>query len=528
MAKETKIKKNKIQTSGRIPPHSIDSEIAVLGAMLLNKEVSAKVISLFSNDAARNDITIFYDPRHQAIYNGIVDLFKKNLVPDIISLTEHLRKMGTLEDAGGTYYISEINRIVPTYAHYESHCRIVQEFYFKRCLIDAAINILNSSYDDTADALEVVDEAESEIFQIAEQRISKTYKDLSILSDETYKALLEQLSSDKNSTAVSTGYRFLDNKLNGGLQKSDLIILAARPSMGKSAFALMLAYNAARAEVPVGFFSLEMSARQLVIRLLNLDMNYAKAEQNRRTVQTIIKETTDASKNAAQEIINSAFNSLAPLPIYFDDTAAISIMELRAKCRQMKAEKKIGLIIVDYLQLIRSPKTETREREIAVISSTLKQIARELDVPVLALAQLNRVYESRVYDGKGINAQKTPILSDLRESGSIEQDADVVMFIHRPEALLKNDPDKDEKIAAHNWNNLAQVVIEKHRNGETGMVDLDCFIEYGIFHNREITFNNSNISQANNISQSNNYQKNTNNNQINKPQIQQDVEDKEF
>jgi replicative DNA helicase len=514
MSKEIKTTKVKTKSAiiGRVAPHSIDAEVAVLGAMMLNKEVSAKVISLFSNDSIRRtqetrltaNTNIFYDLRHQAIYKGIVELFNKNIVPDIVTLTEHLRSIGTLEEAGGTFYISEINRLTPTYANYQVHCRIIQEYYFKRCLIETSNNILANCYDDTTDAIEVIDKAEADVFQIAEQRITKTYKDMLILSTETSEELLKQLSN-QNINTVSTGYRDLDNKLNGGLNKSDLIILAARPSMGKSAFALALAYNTAGSGTPVGFFSLEMSARQLVIRLLNLHINRVKQIE---TVQSMIKNVNDATRNANQDVITTGLKELSVFPIYFDDTAAISIMELRAKCRQMKAEKNIGLIIVDYLQLIRSTKAETREREIAIIASTLKQIARELDVPVLALAQLNRVYESRVHDGKNINAQKTPILSDLRESGSIEQDADVVMFIHRPEALLKNDPEKEAKLAEHNWKNLAQIVVEKHRNGNTGIVNLKCFIEYSFFGKWE--YDPGNIPQSGDH-QRNNYQVPNNN-----------------
>ncbi|MCL2038914.1 MAG: replicative DNA helicase [Bacteroidetes bacterium] len=527
MAQESKLTKIKSFTDGIIPPHSIESEIAVLGAMLLSNQVTADIISQFAKDTIKKDeekkltngANVFYDPRHKVIYTGIVELFNRNIASDIISLGNQLQQNGTLDEAGGTHYLLAINNKVPTYAYYQNHSQIIQRYYFKRCLIDAATKMLENSQAETIDAFDAIDDAEAEIFRISEARLTNKYKDMNTIYEETYQDLMKQLADPQNTSAVTTNYRYLDNKLNGGLQKSDLIILASRPSMGKTAFALALTYNAAKKGIPVGFFSLEMSARQLVVRLINLDINYAKAETQMRTVQSIIKQTTDATKKAHQEFIESATKSLPTLPIYIDDTAAISIMELRAKCRRMKAEKNVGLIVVDYLQLIRSPKAETREREIAIISSTLKQIARELDVPVLALAQLNRLFESRIHGGKDIDFFKTPVLSDLRESGSIEQDADVVMFIHRPEAVLKNDPDKDTKIEAHNLKNIAQIVLEKHRNGETGKVDLNCFIDCGVFTHKDNTFNSANIQQ------NNNYQNNTNQ-QYTPPQ--NNIEDKPF
>lgn len=246
-------------------------------------------------------------------------------------------------------------------------------------------------------------------------------------------------SNDKATDSVTTGFDYLDDLLNGGFHKSDLIILAARPSMGKTAFALALTMNAAyKGKVPVGFFSLEMSAPQITLRLLSSMEGFNAQEALRFKRQNEMDKFT------------SGLGKLATYPIFFDDTPSISIMELRAKCRRMKAEHDIGFVVVDYLQLVRSVKTESREREISIISSTLKQIARELEVPVLALSQLNRAIEERTFVGKSVNAERKPILSDLRESGSIEQDADIVMFIHRPEAVLKNEPDKEQIIAEKN------------------------------------------------------------------------------
>jgi len=455
----------------RVPPHSIDTEIAVLGAMMLSRDAVSKVISLFAYDTVKaienkknkeDSSKVFYDPRHQEIYKAILELDKINVAPDIISLTEHLKKMGSLELAGGTYYISEINRLTPTYAHIESHARVVQEYYFKRCLIDISENILEKCYDETTDALEVVDESEADIFAIAEKRISRNFLSMNSLATDTYKLIEKMMSDDMSEGGVSTGYTYLDRILSGGLQKSDLCILAARPSMGKTAFALAITLNAAIKGNSVAFFSLEMNAKQLVMRMLS----------SLEAINT--KEIITHKRRNEMHKITAGMGKLATLPIYFDDSSTLSIMEMRAKCRRLKVEKDIQLIIVDYLQLIQSVKAESREREIAIISSTLKQIARELEVPVLALAQLNRGVETRT--GK----DKTPLLSDLRESGSIEQDADVVMFIHRPEYYEKD----EELIATNNWKNLAQIIVGKHRNGATGIADLTFIPDFGRFDNR--------------------------------------------
>jgi replicative DNA helicase len=443
--------KNIVRSAFRVPPNSIETEKAVLGAMMLSVEAISKVVSIFSSDSIKqiddrklkdDPSQIFYEPRHQEIYNSIVELYKENnIAPDLISLTEHLRKMGTLDAVGGTNYISEINLETPTYANAERHAKIILEHYFKRCLIDIAEGILENCYDETTDALEEIDKAEANIFAVAEKRITNTYKSMKILTAETMALVTKISSNNKTADGVTTGFKDLDNLLNGGFQKSDLIILAARPSMGKTAFALALAMNAANqkiSNVPVGFFSLEMSAIQITMRMLSTREGINAQKMIR------FKQKDDEHK------ITSGLGYLAILPIYFDDSPAISIMELRAKCRRMKAEQNVGLIIVDYLQLIRSIKSESREREISIISSTLKQIARELDIPVLALSQLNRAMEARIHSGKEINPEKTPILSDLRESGSIEQDADIVMFIHRPEALLKNETNKEDIITERN------------------------------------------------------------------------------
>lgn len=473
-----------ISSQMRKSPADIQAEISVLGAMLLKREAVSRVTSILSADDIKGELSgrgkssegaekVFYDPKHQEIYKAIVELERKNIIPDIVSLSNYLQTMGTLESIGGSYYISEIASQVATTAGVESHARIIQEKYFKRCLIDLAEEILERNYDETTDVLEEIDSTEAKIFSIAEKRIRKNYKTMNTLANETMR-LIEMMSGDIKYSGVPTGFHALDTILNGGLQRSDLIILAARPSMGKTALALSIALNAAmKFQKPVAFFSLEMNSVQLVMRMLSsiilLEMREIRSGRIKEEMQKIV----------------SGISSLSSLPLYFDDSPSLSIMEMRSKCRRLKSERNIELIVVDYLQLIQSIKAESREREISIISATLKQIARELEVPVLALAQLNRSVETRT--GK----DKIPLLSDLRESGSIEQDADVVMFIHRPEYYEKN----KETVENNNWKDLAQIYISKHRNGATGSVDLTFISQFLRFSDREFTANNSYTSQ---------------------------------
>ncbi len=486
-SKDTIVKNVANTLQGRQAPSSYDTEIAVLGAMLLSREAVSKVINILAvenlkeqnagkNKSAEDISKVFYDPRHQEIFKAIVELDKQNIVPDIVTLTDYLTKMNALESVGGTFYLSEITLNTSTAAYVESHARIIQEYYFKRCLIELAEEILDRNYDPSTDVLDEIDTTESKIFAIAEKRIRKSYKSMYSLANETMKLIESQMDTSKQS-GITTGFSSLDKMLNGGFQKSDLIILAARPSMGKTALALQLTLNAAmKGQKPVAFFSLEMNSVQLVMRMLSslTRINLKNLSAMKQSMDTIVK----------------GMSRLSPLPIYFDDAPSLSIMEMRSKCRRLKAEHNIELVVVDYLQLIQSVKAESREREISIISSTLKQIARELEIPVLALAQLNRSVETR--SGK----DKVPLLSDLRESGSIEQDADVVMFINRPEYYET----KEEVIEREGWKNLAQILIRKHRNGATGEVNLSFFKEFGSFTEREMhpLYNQENAAPPNN------------------------------
>ncbi len=421
---------------------------------MVDKGAIAKAIEILDADC-------FYSDAHQRIFETIVGLFEASVPVDIITLSQELRRKALLDQVGGTYYLTEINAQTPTSFAIEHHSRIVQEQYLKRRLISTAGRIVEDSYDPTTDALEEIDRAEQEIFEIAEKRLRKTYSDMNKLARETFGVIakLADRSNDAGISGVPTGFVKLDEML-GGFQKSDLVIIAARPSMGKTALALSIARNAAMEyDQPVAFFSIEMASVQLVMRLLS-----AETRINAHNIRT-----GRLTAEQMQKIIG-AIGRLERTKMYIDDSPSLGLMELRAKCRRLKAEHGVKLIFVDYLQLMHAPKAESREREISLISRTLKQIAKELDIPVVALAQLNRTVESR--------SDKRPMLSDLRESGSIEQDADVVMFVSRPEVyeiLQYEDGSTTE--------GTAELIIAKQRNGPTGTVRTAYIKDYARFEN---------------------------------------------
>jgi len=450
-------------SADRIPPHSNDTEMAVLGAMMLEREAASKVLQILPPDA-------FYREAHRIIYSAMLSLAEKNQPIDIITLNDELRRIGKLGDVGGSHYLSELNMRTPTAANVEYHARIVFEKALKRRLIKASMEIINNCYSETTDAFEEVDHAEQMMFEIAETRNGRSYQSMKRLAIETVE-MLESISSryadGGGVTGVPGGLVKLD-ALTGGFQKSDLLILAARPAMGKSGLAMSLARNAAiDYKKAVAFFALEMSATQLVLRLISAE---AKVDQHRL-------RTGDLKDEHWQRIV-STIHRLTEAPIYIDDTPALGIMELRARARLMKREHNIEMIIVDYLQLMHAPKAESREREISMISRGLKQLAKELDIPIIALSQLNRSVESR--------GDKRPMLSDLRESGSIEQDADVVMFIHRPEYYgITVDED------GMPTEGTAEIIIGKQRNGPTGIAKVAFVKEYARFENLAFQYDNA-------------------------------------
>jgi replicative DNA helicase len=456
---QSKVHSALMSLGNKIPPHSEESEIAVLGAMMLDKAALAKAIELLEEES-------FYNPSHSIIYGTMKEMFQKGIGVDLITLADELSKRDMLEAVGGAYYLSEIDSKTPTAANIETHARIVQEKYLKRLLISSAGQILSNSYDDTTDALEEIDKAENEIFQIAQKRFQKSYVEIKELAHQTMNVIDALFEKDKKGiTGVPSGFYELD-KLTGGFQQSDFIVIAARPSMGKTALALSIARNIAiEHQTPIAFFSIEMAGIQLVIRLLS-----AESRINGNNIRTGRLNQQDYAK-----IVNS-MGRLRDAPIIIDDSPSLTILELRAKARRLIAEHSVKIIMVDYLQLMRSPKSESREREISIISQSLKQLAKELNIPVIALAQLNRRVEDRT--------DRRPMLSDLRESGSIEQDADVVIFIHRPEqygskGFTKNDEDAEGK---------AEIILSKQRNGPTGSIKLAYLKDYARFENLAFGF----------------------------------------
>ncbi len=439
---------------GKMPPHSLEAEMAVLGSMMLDTAAVAKAIEIIQSD-------YFYRDSHKRIYEAMLGLFERRVEIDLLTLSEELRRRGLLEQVGGSFYLTELNMSSPTASNIEHHCRIVQERWLKRSLISTAGEILSRCYDDTTDALEEIDKAEAQIFDIAEKRLRRGFLTMNDLAHKTFAFISEMLNKGEHSgiTGIPTGFTKLDEMLSG-LQKSDFIVLAARPSMGKTALALSLCRNAAIVyEQPVAIFSLEMAATQLMQRLLAAEsqINLSRFRGGKLSQDMMPK-------------ILDAINRLAESPIFIDDSPSLSIMEMRAKCRRLKAEHNIQLVVVDYLQLMSSPKAESREREISIISRSLKQIAKELDIPIIALAQLNRGVEAR--------ADKTPMLSDLRESGSIEQDADVVMFVNRREYYGITTYDDGAPTEG-----TAEIIIGKQRNGSTGEVRLAFLKELARFEN---------------------------------------------
>ncbi len=436
------------------PPAAPEIEASVLGAMLIEKEAVPKAIELLTAES-------FYLKEHRLIFEAMVSLFDSGEPIDTVTLYEELKKREHLEEVGGAVYLSKLSQNISSAANIEYHAKIILEKEILRGLITSSHEIARSAYEGTQDAFDILDDAERRIFEITEAHLKKSFQGM----DRAVRDALEYIealhSNSKQKFSVPTGFYELDEML-GGFQKSDLIIIAARPSMGKTAFALTLARNAAiDHKVPVGIFSLEMSTMQLIIRML-----CSEGRLNAHLVRTgklPSEEGVKLSKNA---------HKLIESPVYVDDAPAQTVLEIRAKARRLKTEKNIGLIIIDYLQLMQGPANiESREREISHISRSLKSLAKELNIPVIALAQLNRAVETRT--------DKRPQLSDLRESGSIEQDADVVLFLNRPEYYgIKTFPDDGSSTEG-----IAEVIIGKQRNGPVGDVKLAFIKEYARFEN---------------------------------------------
>ena len=469
-----------LNSQGRIPPQAVDLEEVVLGALMLEKEAVNAVIDILTPEG-------FYKEAHQLIFAAIKDLFTKSEPIDILTVTNHLKSTNDLDAVGGAYYISQLTNRVVSSANIEYHSRIILQKHIQRQLIQISSETIKDAYEDSADVFDLLDNAENKLFQISENNLRRNYDQM----PDLVKLAIEDIEKAKNSGSqlrgVPSGYTELD-RITQGWQKSDLIILAARPSMGKTAFALNMARNAAvDFNKPIAFFSLEMSSVQLVTRLISSE-----------TSLTADKLRTGRLEEYEWQQLNTKVTPLINAKIFIDDTPQLSVFDLRAKCRRLKQQHDIQMIFIDYLQLMtaKTEKNGNREQEISNISRSLKSLAKELNIPVLALSQLSRSVETRP-------GSKKPILSDLRESGAIEQDADMVLFIYRPEYYgLSEDEDHSST------KGKAVVSIAKHRNGKLGDVELRFVGQYARFEDLEQDYT-KNFGGGNNF-QSGQYSPNNN------------------
>ena len=434
---------------GKIPPHDIEAEQAVIGSMLTDKDAISSALEVLEAED-------FYREDNKLIFEAIVNLYNRAEPVDIITLKTELQSMKQLEAVGGLEYIAQLPDKVPTTANVEQYIKIVEEKSALRALIKTANDLINLGYDQTQEVEDILDTAEKRIFDVIQNRNQKGYSAIKDILVDSFTELEQLYNQKQHITGIPTGFADLDY-ITAGLHPSDLVIVAARPAMGKSAFALNIATNAAvRANTGVAIFSLEMSKEQMTNRIL---CSEAMVDSNK--VRTGKIEDDDWTKLA------EASGALSAAQIFIDDTPGISVMEIRAKCRKLKLEKNIGLVVIDYIQLVQgsSKKNSSREQEISEISRSLKILAKEIGVPVIALSQLSRSVEQR--------PDHRPMLSDLRESGAIEQDADIVMFLYRDDYYNE---DSEKK-------NIAEVILAKHRAGSTGTVELAWLGSYTKFAN---------------------------------------------
>ena len=432
--------KNSDHVAGKIPPQNIDAEKSLLGAILIDEEVIADVAEITKS-------IDFYDKRHATIYGGVIRLYEKHSPIDLLTLTDELKKKNELDIVGGSSYLSELTNYVPTSAHAKSYAEIVTQAAVRRRLIKASGEISDLAFNEELSVPQLLGQSEAELFNVSDQSLKQDLTSIESILDESFERLDELYKNKGALRGIKTGYRDLDN-MTAGLQRSDLIILAARPAMGKTTLVTNLAYNVATIEKKsVLFFSLEMSKEQLVDRMLA-----DAAGVDSWNIRTGNLSDDDFAK------LSDAMGEMAEAPIFIDDTPGVSVLEMRTKARRAAHENELGLIIIDYLQLMQgsgsSQAQGNRVQEVSEISRGLKLLARELNVPVIALSQLSRSVESR--------QPQIPQLADLRESGSIEQDADIVMFIYR-EAYYNPETERD---------NITDLILAKHRHGPTGTVEL--------------------------------------------------------
>jgi len=447
---------------GKIPPSDLETEEVVLGAILIEPNALATVIDILQPE-------VFYKEAHQRIFAAVLALYPIGEPIDVITVTNYLRKSGEIDYIGGPAYIAQLTDRVISAANIEYHARILIEKYIQRKLIEISNNIITEAYDATSDAFDTLNEAENALFQINEQNLRRSFRSMPSVLQVVREQIETAYKNQGEYTGVVSGFYQLD-QLTGGLQPSDLIIIAARPGMGKTAFALSMARNmAVEFGFPIAFFSLEMTAPQLVIRILSA--------QTQISSERIRKGELDDTEWMT---LNEAMNKLSNVKLFLDDTPALSIFELRAKARRLKQAYDIQAIYIDYLQLMTAKidKNSNREQEIASISRSLKALAKELNIPVIALSQLSRDVEKR-------SGTKRPQLSDLRESGAIEQDADIVIGIYRPEYYMKEEQVDEDKLAA--VKNKAEIILLKHRNGPLGTVNLYFLNQFALFTDEDIS-----------------------------------------
>jgi len=441
---------------GKVPPQAPELEEAVLGASMLEKDTFAQVLEIIQSEDC------FYVDAHQKIYAAMRRLFDKGTPVDLLTITEELRKTNELEIIGGAYYLTRLTMSVLSSAHVEAHARLVMEKFIQRELIRISGSVISEAYEDSTDVFDLLDKAESGLYEITDKHLRKNFKSLQEVLVRTITEIDESRKKTDEINGVPSNFAALD-RITGGWQKTDLIILAARPAVGKTAFTLNLAMNAAmnaKKEFPVALFSLEMGAGQIVKRMLSC-------------VSEVSMDAITKGKMAEHEFIQMSqrMTKLSQAKIFIDDQAALNIFELRAKARRLKQKHDIQLILIDYLQLMQASvdKGGNREQEISKISRDLKALAKELEVPIIALSQLNRSVETR-------KESKVPQLSDLRESGAIEQDADMVMFLYRPEYYGIQNNEMGETVEGQ-----THIHIAKHRNGSTGEVKVRFIKEYQKF-----------------------------------------------
>ena len=432
----------------RIPPQDIDAEMAVLGSMFLELDAVGKAIEIL-------DENCFYKTAHKMIYAAAVELYDNREPIDVITMADMLKKKKKLEAVGGNYYLIQLSEKVPSAANVEYYAKIVLEKALMRQLINVNTDIIQRAYEHEGDVYSLLDSAEKDIFILSDKKLKKGFVPIYPTMYDTFEMIQSFHGRAGGITGVPSGFTELD-QMTSGFQKSDLVIVAGRPSMGKTALCLNIARNAAvDHKIPVGLFSLEMASHQLALRMLCAE---ARVDAHRVRTGTLPKDEWPK--------LSMTVGNLAEAPIFIDDSPALSILEIKAKARRLKYEKDIGLLIIDYMQLVHGPvNSENRQQEISMISQSLKALAKELDIPVIALSQLSRAVESRGGD-------RRPMLSDLRDSGAIEQDADVVIFIYRAERYGNTEEE-----------GMAEIIIGKQRNGPVGKVKLTFLKEYAKFVN---------------------------------------------